>query len=77
VSLDKYITPIDVGQLIRVEVTALVDGVVRTVSCKAIVTETTLTGPLEKRPAKLTGMRLVDVRCEFNPETGEYVEGVR
>ena len=73
-SLAKYITPIDIGQSIRVEVTAVMDGVVRTVSCNAIVIEKTMTGPFEKGRAKLTGIRLVDVRCEVNPESGEYVE---
>jgi len=73
-SLDKHITPIDIGQVIRVEVTTLVDGVVRTVSCNAIVSEKTLTGPFQNGTAKLTGICLLDVRCEVNPENGEYVE---
>jgi len=38
------------------------------------VIEKTLTGPFEKRTAKLTGICLLDVRCEVNPENGEYVE---
>ena len=73
-SLDKYITPIDVGQAIRVEVTTLMDGVVRTVSCNSLVIEKKLTGPFENGTAKLTGICLLDVRCEVNPENGEYVE---
>ena len=73
-SLDKYITPIDVGQVIRVEVTTLVDGVVRTVSCNSLVIEKKLTWPFENGTAKLTGICLLDVRCEVNPENGEYVE---
>ena len=73
-SLDKHITPIDIGQVIRVEVTTLMDGVVRTVSCNALVIEKTLTGPFENGTAKLTGICLLDVRCEVNPENGEYVE---
>ena len=72
--LDKHITPIDIGQVIRVEVTTLADGVVRTVACNALVTEKTLTGPFEDGTAKLTGICLLDVRCEVNPENGEYVE---
>jgi hypothetical protein len=73
-SLDKHITPIDIGQVIRVEVTTLVDGVVRTVSCNSLVIEKKLTGPFENGTAKLTGICLLDVRCEVNPENGEYVE---
>ena len=73
-SIDKHITPIDIGQVIRVEVTTLMDGVVRTVSCNSLVIEKKLTVPFENGTAKLTGICLLDVRCEVNPENGEYVE---